>query len=73
MTEIEIIPPVSVGKLHRLSEVRQEMARVYRDARRGQLDPGTMAKFIYALDRIGRVIEIEQIESRILALEERPD
>ena len=52
-------------------DVRREMAKVYREMKSGKLDTQDGSRLVYVLDRIGRMIEVSEIERRLAALEER--
>ena len=63
----------NTNRLDKLSSVRLEMARIYRKARNGKMEPGTATKHIYILKEIRGVIEAEtmvSIEERMARLEE---
>lgn len=60
-----------VHRLNKVSNVRMEMSRIYREARLGHLRPGDGTKMIYMLATIGRVIEGSDLERRIAQLEAR--
>lgn len=64
-------PPRYRCKLDTLADVKKEMARVYRETRSDQLDPGTGSKLVFMLQSIGRVIEGSDLEQRVEALEEK--
>ncbi len=66
----EIIVPRRIGPLHKLSGARREMARVYREMRRGTIDPQIGTKLVYTLASLGKVLEIETIEARLDRLEQ---
>lgn len=62
-----------VGKLDTLAGVRNEMARLYRVARKNAgkaVDAPTAAKLAYLLNCIGRSLEATELEKRIAAIEE---
>jgi len=63
--------PATRGKmrLNTAEQVRIEMAKVYREMRRGQLDVGKGCKYIYALGQIGKQIETGMIEKQLEQLE----
>ena len=56
-------------KLNEIEDVRREMATIYRMARAGKMDVTDVGKLAYVLSGIGKLIEMEQIERRISALE----
>lgn len=49
--------------------IRQEMARVYREARGGKIDSADAAKLIYMLCQIAKAYELGVIEQRLNILE----
>jgi hypothetical protein len=49
--------------------VRQELAAVYRDMRSGAIPSGTGTRLAFTLQVLGKLIEAEQFEARIDALE----
>lgn len=57
-------------KLETAAHCRREVARLYREARRGELKPETASKLAYLVDLISRMIERSDLEKRIEALEE---
>jgi hypothetical protein len=57
--------------LSTLRDVRLEMARVYRMMDAGELEDAAGTKRIYALDGIGKIITVSEIERRIQELEDR--
>jgi hypothetical protein len=76
----ETLPPeaeskssVWVGKLETHADIRTELARLYRTARRTagpDVDAFTASKLAYLLQQIGRSLEGSGIEQRLAALEE---
>lgn len=52
------------------SDVRRELARVYRGMKAGQIDPATGTKLGYLLNLLRQSIETSDIEARIQALEQ---
>lgn len=64
-------PVVHVGRLNRLSKVRRELARLYADLRNGRVTPRVAGCGAYILTAITKTLEVEAIENRIAALEER--
>lgn len=69
--EGEVLPPTPCPKipLSNVESVRREASRVYRDMRAGVIPTQDGTRLIYALDRIGRLLEIGQIERDIADLE----
>lgn len=57
------LEPHSAVALDTLAAVRGEMARLYRLALKGTLQPDEMTKFIYALKEIRACIEAELLDS----------
>ena len=55
--------------LTKVGHVRDELARVYREARRGDLSTNEAGKLTYILMAIKQVIETGDLEQRIEALE----
>lgn len=65
--------PVRVGRLHRLTSVRRELARLYADLRNGRVTPRVAGTGAYILSAITKTLEVEVIENRITVLEERAE
>jgi hypothetical protein len=72
------LPPsrkkVVVGALNSISDVRDELARLYRSARKhagNELDASVATKLAYLLQCIGRSLEGSELEKRIHELERR--
>jgi len=61
--------PTPQLKLATIDDCRREMAKVYREAKRGKLDSWDASRFVYILGAISKLIEIGQLEQRIAALE----
>lgn len=57
--------------LSTLRDVRLEMARVYRMMDAGEIEDASGTKRVYALEGIGKVITVAEIERRIQELEDR--
>ena len=55
--------------LKSLDDVRVEMGKVYRDMKRGKLLSQDGTRLVYVLSQIGRVIEADQIGTRVEAVE----
>lgn len=66
-------PPVRRFRLNSLKGIRREAAAVYRSVRIGELAPENGTKLVYMLGQIGRLAELEDLETRIRALEEEDE
>lgn len=67
-------PPGRRGRSFRLksmNDVRVEMARVYSESRRKQIDLETAKGQIYMLSQVGRIIEGSDLERRVDELAKR--
>lgn len=60
-------------KLETVANVRRELARIYREARRGELKVDHATRLAYLLDLMARMIERSELEARIAALETARD
>lgn len=58
-------------KLSNLEDVRREMATIYREARTGKLDISAAGRLAYILTGVGKLVEIEQVEKRLIEIEKR--
>ena len=58
-------------KLNSVGDVRREMATIYREARSGVIDVSDAGRLAYVLTGIGKLIEVEQVEQRLIDLERR--
>jgi len=58
-------------KLDTMSDVKREMAKVYREARSGIVDVQDATKLTWCLQAVAKVIEGNDLEKRIEALEQR--
>ena len=63
------VPPSKVN-LANPESIRQEMARVYREARGNKLDPADATKLVYMLSQIGKLWELSELEHRLQLLED---
>ncbi|MEA2562254.1 MAG: hypothetical protein QOH06_3758 [Acidobacteriota bacterium] len=61
----------NVGRLSTLTSVRQEMARVYREARRREIPEQFAGRLVYMLSLIGKIIEGSDLEQRVSKLERK--
>lgn len=55
--------------LRDIDAVRREMSRVYRDARRGQIESTEAARLVYILGELRKTFEVSVLERRLAALE----
>jgi hypothetical protein len=60
----------NVGRLCTMNSVRQEMAKVYREARRGEKNTQEAGRLVYILSQIARIIEGSDLEQRVAKLEQ---
>lgn len=66
--ELRAVPTPQL-KLATIEDIRREMARVYRDARTATTDTADASRLVYMLVSIAKMIEIGQLEERLIALE----
>ena len=59
------------SKLQTLSDVKNEMAKVYREARSGLIDNSEATKQVWMLKEIGKIITDSELELRMDRLEAR--
>ena len=57
------------AQLDRLEGVRVEMSRVYRDMESGTRDSQDGSRLVYVLTQIAQVLELTEIERRLVLLE----
>lgn len=62
---------VRIGRLDTVGGVVTEMARVYREMRRGQTDGQQGERLIRSLTAIRQGLEVSDIETRLDALEQK--
>lgn len=63
--------PRSRLRLGTISEVRRELARLYIEARRGEIETSTATRLAYMLTSLANMIRDSEMEKRIEALEHR--
>ena len=68
--EQSFLPTPRVGRLTTLADVRGELSRVYRSARRGEIATQDLTRFSYSLSVLAKIIEQSDLEKRVLQLEE---
>ena len=59
------------AQLDRLEGIRVEMSRVYREMEAGRRDSQDGSRLVYVLTQIAKVLELTEIERRLIALEDR--
>jgi len=67
--ELIPIPTPRVGRLDSSQAVRRELVKIYREARIGTLASTEATRLAYILQVIGKMLEQEDLEKRIEALE----
>ena len=55
--------------LETLTDVRREMARVYRHMRHGRIDTQDATRMTYVLTQIAKIIQTAELEARVSAVE----
>lgn len=68
-TSLHVLPTPPTIHLKTADDVRLEMAKVYRDMRRGDIDMSDGTKLVYVLGQLNRAIETGIVEARMEALE----
>ena len=66
-------PVLYIGRLDSLHAVRRELARLYKDLRHGGVNARIAGTGAYILTAISKALEIEMLERRVQALEERAE
>jgi hypothetical protein len=70
-TKLKIVPlPRLRLPLASVRDCRREMGRVYRDMRANRLDKADGTKLAYVLSQLGKMLELDELEERVLALEQ---
>lgn len=64
---------VRVGPLDTIGGVVCEMAKVYREARREEIEVEVASKLVYMLSQMRSALEVVMLEARVAVLEARPD
>ena len=55
--------------LETLTDVRREMARVYRQMRHGRIESQDATRMTYVLTQIAKIIQVAELDARIEAVE----
>ncbi len=64
-------PKIRIGRLDSVGGVVTELGRIYRQARRGDLDVGDATRLAMILREIRGAVEVGDMEARLLAVEAR--
>ena len=62
---------VRIGTLNSVGGVLNEMAKVYREGRRGELELSDATKLVMILREIRCALEVSEFEARLLTLEQK--
>lgn len=62
-------PALRIGKLDTVGGIVRELGRLYREARRGQIDIADSTRLAFILKTIREALEASEIERRIAILE----
>lgn len=65
----EVLPPTPRINLANPEYIRQEMARVYREARGKIIDTAEASRLVFMLSQIAKAYELSVIEKRLAELE----
>ena len=70
-TGVSLPPAPRVGRLKILADIRTELGRVYRAARRGEISTQDMTRFAYTLSVLGKLIVGDDLVRRVEQLEKQ--
>jgi hypothetical protein len=56
--------------LKTVDDLRREMGKVYRDARGGRIETGDASRLVFILSQMGKMLELGELERRLIVLEE---
>ncbi len=62
--------PKRIGPLSDVAGVTRELRKLYREARRGEIDTIDLSRFVAAMREMRGSLAVETFEARIAALEE---
>lgn len=65
-----LLPPTPRMRLASIREVRREMAKVYAEARAGELRTEVATRLVYMLTQISNLIRDSELEQRVQQLEQ---
>ncbi len=60
---------IRIGPLNTVGGVVTELGKIYREARRGQLDVGDATRLAMVLREIRQALEVSEFEARLLVVE----
>ena len=63
-------PKIRIGRLDSVGGVVTELGRIYRQARKGELDVGDATRLAMILREIRCALEVSDFEARLLAVEQ---
>ena len=69
--ELVDIKPTPSIHLKTVDDVRLEMSKIYRDMKYKRIETSDVTKLVYVLSQIGKMIELNDIEQRLIVLENR--
>lgn len=56
-------------RLDKVSDIKRELARLYREARRNEISTQTATRLAYLLNMMAQLIESTELEKRVIELE----
>ena len=65
------LKPTPSIHLKTIDDVRLEMSKIYRDMKYKRIETSDGTKLVYVLSQIGKMIELHDIERRLIVLENR--
>ncbi len=68
-----VLDPPPRSALSKILHIRQEMARIYREARSGKLDVADATKLTFILMSLGKLVVDSDLELRIEKLEQEAE
>jgi hypothetical protein len=63
--------PPPIGKLNTVKACRIELAKVYKDARSGKIEPSDGTRLAFILSQIAKLIESSDLEQRFEIVEKQ--
>jgi len=72
IAKVEVLPPPKIRSvpLTTVGHCRAELASIYRQAKIGQIQLADATKLAFILVSLSRMIEVSDLEARVMALEE---